>query len=285
VSFSPEAASTRLISLLTVPDDSGEMTFGWSRVPAPDTVLPIDEDAVRKLLLHNGAGPAPAHALGSVEVNRAAGGPPREPLEVAVETCLAARMLGLQTDIAEVALYVLHDDEHIRLDEPREMAMANPTKVGMGRDPHHVAWVRFSGHMIDPVVPQLEAVRAVARHEQLHRHPIVVPSLSEDDVPIVRREGLLIAYQNLGTYRVDDVAVALPPDRRRLCHTNALFVAYQALLVLGVTHPDFVASVEHTHSSLAGLIFQPEPLITTLTEQARMNDWPTKTTSPRRDGG
>ncbi|WP_027946986.1 hypothetical protein [Amycolatopsis taiwanensis] len=267
------------------PDDGGEMTFGRPRVPAPDTVLPIDEDAMRTLLLHHGAGPAPARALGSVEVHRAAGGPPREPLEVAVETCLAARMLGLQTDIAEVALFALHDDGHIRLDEPQEMAMANPTKVRTCRVPHHVAWVRSPGHLVDPVVPQLEAVRAIARHEQLHRHPVVVPSLSEDDIPIVRREGLLIAYQHLGTYRVDDVAAALPPDRRRVCHTNAFFVAYQALLALGATHPDFVASVEHTHSSLAGLIVQPEPLITTLTERARMSDWSTTTASPRRADG
>jgi hypothetical protein len=97
----------------------------------------------------------------------------------------------------------------------------------------------------------------------------------------VRREGLLIAYEHLGTYRVDDVAAALPPDRRQVCHTNALFVAYQALLTLGATHPDFVASVEHAHRSLAGLIVQPEQQMTILTDQARMNDWSTTTASLR----
>jgi hypothetical protein len=245
----------------TPPDEVVDWTNGVSPVPMPDTVHAIDEKSIRNALLKFGAESAPGRAIASVQVTRTAGRPPRDPIEVAAETCLALRMLGLPTQIAETALQVLRDGAGLELDDPERFMLDYPTNVHACRVPHHVAWVTSSGHLVDPVVPQLYAFRAVATTLPSHRHPVVAPSPTTRHFPVVRRDGLLVAYQHLGSYDVHDIADVLPPERRTACETNALFVALQALVQLAATGDHFISAIEGTHPQLEGLIIRPERLI------------------------
>lgn len=245
-----------------LPCESSEGTLGRRRgVATPDTVLAPDEDAIRNLLRNIGADSAPARAVGAAQVTRVAGRAPRDPLEVAVETAFALRAMGLSADIAEFILFVFVDDGTLAFDEPMKMVAADPRKVCAYRSPHQVAWLRSPGQLVDPVVPQLPAVRTIATDHEIHRHPVVVPIESDMDVPILRKDGLAIAYHALGTYGLYDVAKVLPSDRRQVCEANAIFVAYHALLLLSTIDPDFIAQVEEAHPALAGLILRPERLL------------------------
>lgn len=245
-----------------LPGETSEHTLGRRRsVPTPDTVLAPDEGMIRALLEHIGAGLAPARAVGAAQVTRAAGRARRDPLEVAVETAFALRAMGLPADIGEFLLFVFVDDGSLAFDEPMKMAEAGPRKVCAYRGPHQVAWLRSPGQLVDPVVPQLPAVRSIAIDHEVHRHPVVVPVGAEMDVPILREDGLAIAYHTLDTYSLHDVASVLPSDRRQVCEANAIFVAYHALLLLSTTDPDFIAQAEETHPALAGLILRPERLL------------------------
>ncbi|MGB3444624.1 MAG: hypothetical protein WBA97_38275 [Actinophytocola sp.] len=245
-----------------LPSESSEGTLGRRRgVATPDTVLTPNENAIRNSLISIGADSAPARAVGAAQVTRAAGHAPRDPLEVAVETAFALRAMGLSADIAEFILFVFLDDGTLAFDEPMKMAAADPRKVCTYRGPHQVAWLRSPGQLVDPVVPQLPAVRTIATDHEMHRHPVVVPIGTDMDVPILRLGGLAIAYHTLGAYGLHDVAKTLPSDRLQACEANAIFVAYQALILLSTTGSDFIVQTEETHPALAGLILRPERLL------------------------
>jgi hypothetical protein len=178
-----------------------------------------------------------------------------------VETCFTLRLLGLPADIADTSLQILRDDPDIKLrDDPQRFMLDNVAHVHASRVPHQVAWLRSSRHLVDPVVPQLDAVRAVATTRPSLRNPVVTPLPTTRHLPIVRRDGLLVAYQHLGTYDAQDVAASLPPGRRRACETNAVFVALLTVVTLAATGDHFVSTIEHTHPELEGLILRPENL-------------------------
>ncbi|SDX97092.1 hypothetical protein SAMN05216215_10185 [Saccharopolyspora shandongensis] len=248
-------------STLIPPADVVDDTFGASPVPVPDTVFAIDEKSVHDNLLKFGAESAPGRAIASVQVTRAAGRPPRDPMEIAVETCLAMQILGLPTQMAMIGLQFLRDSAGIKIDDPERLILDNPTNAHAWRLPHHVAWVTSSGHLVDPVFPQLYAVRAVATVQSSLRHPVVAPFSTTSHFPVVRGHGLVAGYVHLGTYDVHDIAEALPPDRRAACETNALFVAFQAMFTLAATGDRFISMIEAAHPELDGLIIRPRQLI------------------------
>lgn len=242
------------------PDKIGDHTFGHSPTPVPDTVLPLDENEITATLVNLGARTALPRAVGATHLAQTSGRPPREPLEVAIETCLALRILGLPAHIVEVTLQILRDGNSVTLGDPQRVLIDNVANAHAVRIPHHAVWVPSSGHLIDAVAPQLHGVRAVGVTHKLHRHPVVIPFPPTNEFPVLRKGGLLYVYTHLGTYEVRNVAATLPTGRQAVCEINAFFTAFRAVFALSATGERFITEVEKVHPELVGLIVKPEQI-------------------------
>ncbi|MGM1059417.1 hypothetical protein [Saccharothrix sp. Mg75] len=243
------------------PQQMMDKVVSGPRSPALDTVVPCDDSDIATIVLGCKAESAPAHALSLSQVRRAGGRVPRESLEIVVESCLALDLLGFPTRIAETALAIADRDSRKQITDPFLPTLDNASRARASRVPHYTVLMTTSQHLVDPVLPQLAAIRPLAATRPLHRFSAVLPFQGENSIHVIVREEVMVAYQHLGTYKAQHVATTLlSPEQRAACATNAFFVALHTVFTLSATSGERVAELTAVHRQLDGLLISPDSL-------------------------
>lgn len=227
----------------------------------PDTVVALTDDVIAGILHRCRAESAPAHAIGLSQVRRAGGRVPRDPLEIAMETSLALHLLGLPTRIVEAALVVADHSPSEEPIDPFRLSLNNAARLHASRAPHYTVLTTTSQHLVDPVLPQLPAIRALAVTWPSHRLSAVLPFQATNFPHVLEREGIVVAYRPLRLYEPQDVAAALlSPEQRAACEIDAFFIALWAAIALSATTGARVSEIISTHPPLDGLLISPDSL-------------------------
>jgi len=118
-----------------------------------------------------------------------------------------------------------------------------------------------SQRLVDPVLPQLPAIRLLAATDTHHRLPVVLPFQADIPIHATVRGNILLAYKPLGIYEAQGVAtVLLTPEQGTACEINAIFVALQTALALSATSGDRVSELISAYPELDDLLISPDNL-------------------------
>lgn len=208
---------------------------------------------------------APVFALALTQAARSGAQPTRDPMELAVELCLAFHVLGFPAQILETALMIRHHEEPTVTPDPTWFTLQDAPNLHGVRMPHHIVWAKAQQYLIDPSFAHLHQFRRAIEQGMIEHQP-VFGAISHGHIPItlcrplLLRRPLLLQYQPLGSYDVQRLAPYLSPERRQVCEVGAFFIALKAVFALSATGSESVSRLESQHPHLAELLILSERL-------------------------
>ncbi|MBV9163962.1 MAG: hypothetical protein JO281_20990 [Pseudonocardiales bacterium] len=225
----------------------------------PSIIPELTEDILQRMVNASDPVGAPVLALALTQAAHSGARPARDPMELAVELCLAFHVLGFPAQILEAALMIRRHEEPRVTPDPTWFTLQDAPNLHGVRVPHHVVWAEAQQRFIDPSFAHLHQFRRAIEQGMIEHLPLVGP-ISPGQILWVLRRPLLLQYQPLGSYDVQQLAPYLSPERRQACEVGAFFIALKAVSALSVTGSDSVSRLESQHPHLTELLISPERL-------------------------